>query len=108
MSRRRGFPRPEAKAPEPQPAQVDPRMARNYVRQGMASCLATASGLYSQISQLVEAEPPIGMDAMEFMETALRDFAQFHDSIGAALGELAPSHHDRELWEDGAIEVPED
>lgn len=108
MAERRGFrPPPPRSGEEPQgePARqaplVDPRVARNQVRSGVAQVLAQASNLYSQLSSLAEADLPLPEGARDYLREALRDFAYFHDSVGGLLGELAPSHHDRDLFPEG-------
>lgn len=104
MPERRGFrPPPPRSKPEPQaePSLIDPRVARNQVRSGVAGVLAQGSNLYAQLASLAEADLPLPEEAYGYLREALQDFAHFHDSVGGLLGELAPSHHDRDLFPKG-------
>jgi hypothetical protein len=105
MAGERGFRRPPERGAESPgveaPPFVDPRFARNQVRAGVAGVFAQASTLYQQLSQLSEADLPLPGEAADFLSRALEDFAHFHDSVGGFLGELAPSHHDRDLFPKG-------
>lgn len=94
----RGFPRrerPQAPAAPPAPP---PRAQRNAVRAAVAGVFSGAASLYQTLCQVVEAGADIPPEAQDYLLQACSDFASFHDSLGAALGELAPSHHDRDLW----------
>lgn len=96
-----------AKPPAAVPQAPDPRLIRNHVRQVLAQSLAGAAGIYSQLSPVVEQDLGLEPGTREYIAQALGEFAAFHDSIGAAMGELSPSHHDRELFLGGEVELPE-
>lgn len=95
------------KAPQPQAQAPDPRLVRNHVRQVLAQALANASSIYASLSPIVESDVPLDPGTLEYVSQALGEFAAFHDSIGAAMGELSPSHHDRDLFLTGELELPE-
>lgn len=99
-----GFPRPPERKkarPEPEveaPPRVDPRYGRNYARSFVSALFAQSSKIYEQLSQVAEADLPLSPEALTYLRQGLQDFAHFHDSIGGMLGELAPSHSDRDLF----------
>jgi hypothetical protein len=68
----------------------------------LAGAFAQAAHTYTTVSGTLEsalqANVNLPDEAYAFLAEAVKQFSAFHDSIGAALGELAPSHHDRELW----------
>lgn len=105
MKKPGGFKSPREAPSAPQ--QADPRMVRNYTRQTLAQALGQAAGIYTTLSQVAEADLPLEDGTREYIAQALGEFAAFHDSIGAAMGELSPSFHDQELFLGGEVELPE-